>query len=811
MNQQIPSLSQGLHQTEAVGNQQAFTEGMSEREKIQYDYGRQRDMSKVTFFPAKKAPGLYDLAGRLRVVVYCRVSTDGLSQATSFELQRSYYLQFVRKHIQWKLIAMYSDEGITATSTEKRIGLLQMLEDAKAGKFDVIIVKNLSRLSRNLMDCMNIIYALRNLPSPVGVFFESENLYTLDKSADFTLQVLSLVAQEESHKKSEAMLASYYMRFSQGQYLIPDLLGYRKTGKNQIAIDVEEAKTVQLIFMMFMAGYSPKTIAKVLTKLGRKTHTHVSSAGIVKEGTVKWTASSVKNILKNERRCGDVLAQKTVTESYLTHKCKPNNDILPQFYAIDQHQGIVSPEDFLLTQRLIAANRGGWEGNLPNMHIYNGGALKGFVSVVPRWCGYASEDYNRASLRAYGVEESELVRLGGVIEADPANRGQQVMGKVGQSAAASEAFQYRTSIDSDDYIMFPETAELQDNGEEEEQLAAFAEQVRRRQKELPLIGFDKRAFGAFDLSGCEKVCSELFSTNDKACFTIDKNGIIFNSFARKKLGGATDIVQDIEIAYNPVMQMLVIRAADKEDERSIKWAVEKNDRLTMRRCPCKGFSNALFDNMGWNLDYKYKLIGGTMIIDGQPVLVFMLDDPIRIVPIVQEKREKDETGKKTKNRQTKELLEAGFAPEDFQIPSAVSDIDLGNETLNEKARNAAKSRAIYFDNITSASGEIRVSDLGAERFDPECIRQIIQKNRSPQEGWGYLKGMAVISKNSFTIFPESLSDSFGNEIYSARRIDQLNGKIVEGIPYGWVQGLSLPTRKTVEDTIQMLFDEMQAV
>ena len=811
MNQQIPSLSQGLHTTDHVENQQSLPEGMSEREKIQYDYGRQRDMSKVTYFPAKKAPGLNDLTGRLRVVVYCRVSTDGLSQATSFELQKSYYLQFVRKHIQWKLIAMYSDEGITATSTEKRIGLLQMLEDAKAGKFDVIIVKNLSRLSRNLMDCMNIIYALRNLPNPVGIYFESENLYTLDKSADFTLQVLSLVAQEESHKKSEAMLASYYMRFSQGQYLVPDLLGYRKTGKNQIAIDVEEAKTVQLIFMMFMAGYSPKTIAQVLTKLGRKTHTHVTNAGVVKEGIVKWTADSVRNVLKNERRCGDVLAQKTVTESYLTHKSKPNNDILPQFYAIDQHQGIVSPEDFLLTQRLIAANRGGWEGDLPNMHIYSEGALKGFVSVVPRWCGYASEDYNRASLRAYGVEESELVRLGGAIESDPSNRGQQVMGKVGQRATENETFQYRTSIDSDDYAMYPETAEIQENGEEEEQLAAFAEQVRKRQKELADIAVDKSVYAPVDLSGCEKVRGELFSTNDKACFTIDKNGILFNSFARKKLGGATDVIQMIEIAYNPIMQMLVIRAVEEEDERTLKWAVERNDRLTMRRCPCKGFSNALFDNMGWNLDYKYKLIGGSMVIDDQQVLVFTLDDPIKIVPIVMENKQKEELGKKTKNRQTKELLEAGFAPEDFQVPTSVSDIDLGNDTLNEKARNAAKSRAIYFDNITSASGEIRVADLGAERFDPECIRQIIQKDRAPEEGWGYLKGMAVIRKNSFMIFPEILSDSFGEEIYSTRKVSQLEGEIVDGTPYGWVQGLSLPTRETVEETIQMLYEEMQVV
>lgn len=94
------NIGQGLHQTAAQNQQQNATEGMSEREKIQYEYGRQRDMSKVTYFPAKKAPGLNDLSGRLRVVVYCRVSTDGLSQATSFELQKSYYLKFVREHIQ---------------------------------------------------------------------------------------------------------------------------------------------------------------------------------------------------------------------------------------------------------------------------------------------------------------------------------------------------------------------------------------------------------------------------------------------------------------------------------------------------------------------------------------------------------------------------------------------------------------------------------------------------------------------------------------------------------------------------------------
>lgn len=801
----IPSLSQGLHQTEQNQNDQHVTDGMSEREKIQYDYGRQRDMSKVTYFPAKKAPGLNDLSGRLRVVVYCRVSTDGLSQATSFELQKKYYLDLVRKQINWKLVAMYSDEGITATCTDKRIGLLQMLEDAKAGKFDVIIVKNLSRLSRNLMDCMNIIYALRSLPKPVGILFESEKMYTLDKSADFTLQVLSLVAQEESHKKSEAMLASYYMRFSQGQYLVPDLLGYRKIGKNKIVIDPEEEKTVQLIFMMFLAGYGLKTIAKVLTKLKRKTHTHITAAGVVKEGIVKWTASSVKNILINERRCGDVLAQKTVTESYLTHKSKPNDGSLPQFYAVDQHKGIVSPEDFLLTQKLLAANRGGWEGDLPYMHIYSEGALKGFVSVVPRWCGYASEDYNRASLRAYGVKESELERLGGRFDVAPENRGELIIGKAGQKATETETFQYRTPIDSDDYAMYPETPEIQDDSGEEEQLAAFADQIRKRRMELDNLVVDKKDFGPFDLSGCEKARAELFAYNDKVCFTIDRNGITFNSCARKNLSGEDTVVEHVEIAYNPVLQMVVVRKSDP-DKNTLHWMKRRDNKFNMRKCPCRGFSHALFDNMGWNLDYKYRLIGASMEIDGQQVLVFTLEDPIMIVPI---KMEKTKVESKSENRATKELLEAGFAPEDFQIPSTVSDIDLGSDTLNEKAKNVAKSRAIYFDNITSASGLIHVADLGAEKFNPECIRQILQKNRAPEEGWSYLKGMAVIRKKSFTIYQENLADSFGYEVYSTRKVRKLEGSIVESTPYGWVQALALPTRETVEKSILTLYEEME--
>ena len=806
MGKDVPSLSQGLHETHNPGDDSAFWAGMSEREKIQYEYSRQRDLSKVTVISAKRIPGLYDLGSRLRVVVYCRVSTDGLGQATSFELQTKYYLRFVRDHAQWKLIAMYSDEGITATSTEKRIGLLQMLEDAKAGKFDVIIVKNLFRLNRNLMDCMNIIYALRNLPNPVGVYFESEKLYTLDKTADFTLQVLSLVAQEESHKKSEAMLASYYMRFSQGQYMVPDLLGYTKAGKNRIAIDIEEAKTVQLIFMMYLAGYSPKVIAETLTKLNRKTHVHETKNGEVKGGIVKWTASSVRNVLINERRCGDVLAQKTVTESYLTHKTKRNIDSLPKFYAVDQHPGIVNPSDFLLTQRFLAANRGGWSGRLPEMRIYCKGALKGFVTVTPKWCGYSAEDYNRASLRAYGVDEAQLSEMGGSIEK---KRAQQVTGAVGQPASEATKIQYRYSIDSDDYTQYPDATVEEEGAEEKEQINAFAEYVRKLQEELASRKVDKSQYGPYNFSGCERVRDEMFALTEKVCVTMDRNGIAFNTYARKKLSNKDATVEFVELAYNPVMKMMVVRKAE-HGLNSLRWAAPNRKRvIKMRKCSSRGFMNALFDNMGWNMDYKYKFVGTVMIIDGAPTLVFTFDEPVCSVPIRFENEtvSAEKRKKKVTRQQTKELLEAGFAPEDYQLPN-LPEIDLGNSVLNEKAKNAARSRAIYYDNYTSANGIIHLEDLGEDKYDPEYIRQILQKRRAPAEGWTYLKGMAIIYKKSFTIFPKAWCDSLGSGVYDDWRQFKPVGRVGESIPYGWTQTLTLPSEDTVRKAINMLYEEM---
>ena len=168
-------LSEGLGSFQTT--QVRTNTGPETKEAIFARMNQERDMSKIRTIPAMPDINPFDARTRKRVVVYCRVSTDSLAQAPSFATQQRYYLNYVRRRPEWKMVAMYADEGISATGIEKRMGLVQMLKDAQEGKFDIIVVKNLSRLSRNLMDCMRIIYMLRALPKPVGILFETENMW----------------------------------------------------------------------------------------------------------------------------------------------------------------------------------------------------------------------------------------------------------------------------------------------------------------------------------------------------------------------------------------------------------------------------------------------------------------------------------------------------------------------------------------------------------------------------------------------------------------------------------------------------------
>lgn len=349
------------------------------------------DSDELDFIPAKEKENIHKVDVERRVAVYARVSTDDPNQTSSYELQKNHYNDFVNKHPNWKLVKIYADEGISGTSLQHRDSFIEMIHDCELGKIDMIITKSVSRFARNIVDCIKIERDLKKLTPPVGVLFETENIFTLDDDSEVLLSIMAMMAQEESHTKSEIMNASIEMRFRRGIFLTPSLLGYDQNEDGNLVINEDEAKIVRLIFFMYLSGYTCQEIADKLTDLGCHT----------KKGNTRWSAGSILQILQNERHCGDVLARKTFTPSYLDHKSKKNNKDRNQYRMRNHHESIVSRDDFIAVQRLISNAKYGNKGLLPELKVIPDGILKGFVAIHPRWAGFKPDDYHTASQSAY--------------------------------------------------------------------------------------------------------------------------------------------------------------------------------------------------------------------------------------------------------------------------------------------------------------------------------------------------------------------------------------------------------------------------
>ena len=204
------------------------------KEKVRRRMQVQVDPANYQFFPAKKQIDYYDNDAALRVGIYVRVSTDNVQQTTSYELQKKYYEDFVVRHPHWTLIEIYADEGISGTSLKHRDAFNQMIADAKAGKLDMIITKNVSRFARNITDCIGIVRDLAELRNPVGVFFESECIFSLNDDSQMALSFQATMAEEESHTRSRSMETSLRMRLDNGLPLTPKLLGYTHDGDGNL-------------------------------------------------------------------------------------------------------------------------------------------------------------------------------------------------------------------------------------------------------------------------------------------------------------------------------------------------------------------------------------------------------------------------------------------------------------------------------------------------------------------------------------------------------------------------------------------------
>lgn len=373
-----------MKETEKLGNAQ------SQKEKIRERY-KGIDTDQLDVIPALPQDSFYEDKREKRVAVYARVSTDDPRQTSSYELQKNHYQDVVTRHPGWRLIEIYADEGISGTSLQHRDAFIRMINDCHAGKIDLIVTKSVSRFARNVLDCIGYVRQLAALDPPIGIFFETENIYTLNSNSEMSLSFISTLAQEESHTKSEIMNASIEMRFRRAIFLTPPLLGFDLDEDGNLVINEEEAKTVRLIFFMYLYGYTCQEIAETLTSLGRKT----------KLNNTVWSAGSVLQQLQNERHCGDVLARKTWTPSYLDHKSKKNKQDRNQYRQKNHHEAIISRDDFIAVQRLISNAKYGNRGFLPDLHVFTSGALRGFVSVNPRWAGFKAADYKRASESVY--------------------------------------------------------------------------------------------------------------------------------------------------------------------------------------------------------------------------------------------------------------------------------------------------------------------------------------------------------------------------------------------------------------------------
>lgn len=349
----------------------------------------------VTFRPAKPKPTIYDSSDK-RVAVYARVSTKSDEQVSSIENQTKYYTEKIRRTDNWTLQEIYSDEGKSGTSMKRRKQFKRMLQDAKAKKMDLIVCASVSRFARNVSDCIEQVRRLKTMnPShPVGVYFETEDIYTLDPDSSQMLKIHALLADWESANKSRRMILSYDQRICTGQFPVADLLGYKHTKDGDLIIVEDQAVTVRFIFLAYIAGYTPEEIAEILTEKKRSTL----------RGRTVWNANMVKQIMLNERRWGDLEARKRIVIDYVEGTTIKNNNEREGAFVEGHHIGIVSREIAYAAHMLKASGRRHSDG-VSDIGVIDSGALKGFISIDPCWAGVDNDMLQKVCRSVYTDDE----------------------------------------------------------------------------------------------------------------------------------------------------------------------------------------------------------------------------------------------------------------------------------------------------------------------------------------------------------------------------------------------------------------------
>ena len=283
---------------------------------------------------------LFDRNRERKVAIYGRVSTEHEAQLSALENQLQWYDDQVKYHPNWTVCERYIDEGITGTQAKKRPAFLRMIEDARNGKFDLIVTREVCRFARNVVDTLVVTRELKGIG--VEVFFIDDNIWTMDGDGELRLSLMATLAQEESRKTSERVKAGQKISRDNGVlYGNGNILGYDRVGDTYI-INEEQAETVRIIFDLYLQGYGSMRIAKMLTEKKRKTAS----------GIVKWNVSNIMRAIKNATYTGTKCYNKSRSNNFLEQKRINNLDMSTYEYVEGDFPAIVSQEVWDKAQKI---------------------------------------------------------------------------------------------------------------------------------------------------------------------------------------------------------------------------------------------------------------------------------------------------------------------------------------------------------------------------------------------------------------------------------------------------------------------------
>lgn len=348
----------------------------------------------ITVIPARKRVGstaAKEKVKKLRVAAYCRVSTETEEQNSSYEVQVAHYTEFIKKNAEWEFAGIFADDGISGTNTKKREEFNRMIDECMEGNIDLVITKSISRFARNTLDCLKYIRQLKD--KNISVFFEKENINTMDAKGEVLLTIMASLAQQESQSLSQNVKLGLQYRYQQGKVQVNHnrFMGYTKDEEGSLIIVPEEAEIIKRIYREYLEGKSLAGIGRDLEKDGILTAA----------GKPRWRPETIKKILLNEKYIGDALLQKTFTVDFLTKKRVKNEGHVPQYYVENSHEAIIPKELFLQAQEELHRRNNIYTGADKNKRLYSS---KYALSTIT-FCGDCGDIYRRVYWNIRGRKE----------------------------------------------------------------------------------------------------------------------------------------------------------------------------------------------------------------------------------------------------------------------------------------------------------------------------------------------------------------------------------------------------------------------